>query len=267
MRSPNYVKFVDYLVKESNNIDKKNTEYLSPLEKFILILSQVKSRYYFLYFWYISIIPILAITAFLIPTPNISPGNTYIQALIGMAVGLITFYFLRKRSFLYYTKPYLFTLLSRRLESIENYIDNKNLNVTWEKTIELIKSPTPLEAVKKKTASQVYWDFYQRPKQKNEKLISSEKLFLLFFLVQEGYDFKTDDMDLNHILGALLNLSPDSMKNNLTKVNKLRKYIDNEKGLYSDDINFIKDTLEKLEEKRASLDLFEKLRTKAYNPH
>jgi hypothetical protein len=84
MRNPNYVKFVDYLVNESNNIDKENTEYLSPLEKFILILSQLKSRYYFLYFWYISIIPILGVTAFLIPTPNISPENTYIQALSGM---------------------------------------------------------------------------------------------------------------------------------------------------------------------------------------
>lgn len=272
MRNPNYVKFVDYFEEQFNKIDTESITYLTPSDKLSLVLSNVKRDYILLHcFSIITFFAIMAISSYMFHFITISFVTQKLTTglAFGSVIGLIVYISLLQKTHLNFTKYYFFTMLSDRVKDIKEFIDNKSLNYSEneDECINLLKSSSPLLDIKEKTACMVYYELSKRTDEINTKYENIEKLYLFYLFLAEELDYKTTDMEFNHILGAILKIAPDSLRGTeLTKLNLLKKFHRNEKGLEEHHIEKVKKTLLIIKEKVNINDFIDQLLEKKYIP-
>lgn len=95
-----------------------------------------------------------------------------------------------------------------------------------------------------------------------------EKLYLLYLFLNEELKIKTNDVEFRYIVGGLLGIQPSSLQGTqLTLLNELSLFIDDDEGLTEEKERKIRRVLKLLEEKRKNCTLFRDLKEKYYNPN
>ena len=155
-------------------------------------------------------------------------------------------------SFNYLTDRSYFNKLHSRIKAIESMLLPTS-ELTIDDLFELVESKNLNEKLGEKTAIQAYYEFKinHLPKNQNKEYRPLERLTLLFILLNEEFDYKTNDKEFNTLLGALLNISPNRLEKEYRSfLNRLNAYIKNKPGnLSKQDLKEIRGILKELKTK------------------
>src|SRR5690554_1446823 len=161
--------------------------------------------------------------------------------------------------------PY-FNRLRSRIELINRY-NEPALNFDVEDICNKIESNNLFEEIKTKTAAQVYFEM-KKSQTPESNYTNPEKLYLLYLFLNKELKIKTNDVEFRYIMGGLLGIQPSSLQGTqLTLLNELSLFIDDDEGLTKEKERKIRRVLKLLEEKRKNCTLFRDLKEKYYNPY
>lgn len=173
-------------------------------------------------------------------------------------------------AFPYFSMAAYFTRLHSRIKNIENMLASTT-EPSLEDLIDLIESHQPIYLTGEKMAIQAYYEFKMNHAPKNPKQEYSpiERLTILFIILNEEFEYKTNDAEFNTLLGALLNISPNRLEKEYRSfLNRLSTFMRNKnrRKLSSAEIEEIKNTLISIKSKLDVNSLLSNLIEHNYQP-